>query len=105
MALSEMAFSGGIGAAVDITRIPHGIPRGRLRSDTLVFAESNGRFLVEIEEGMKKAFEAAMRGVACACIGTTTVDTSVVMRGKKAEPVIACSLASLKQSWQKPLQW
>ena len=103
VALSEMAFAGNLGADVSLEAIPHGEQIDR--DDTLLFSESNSRFLAEIEPVNREEFENTMRGNAFAVIGSVNASDSLNIRGLKGKLVISLPLMTLKESWQKPLRW
>ncbi|MDD5703707.1 MAG: phosphoribosylformylglycinamidine synthase subunit PurL, partial [Dehalococcoidales bacterium] len=67
VAIAEMAFSGGLGAAVYLKNVP----RTRLlyRDDFILFSESNSRFLVEVDPAHEAEFIKLMKEVPMAAIG------------------------------------
>ncbi len=97
VAASEMAFSGGFGAEIDLSVLPS---ERALRDDAALFSESASRFLVEVRD--RKAFEQAMQGVSNARIGETTKDTRLRIKRKDKE-LIDVEVADLKRSWQNGL--
>ncbi|MGE3809389.1 MAG: phosphoribosylformylglycinamidine synthase subunit PurL [Gemmataceae bacterium] len=101
VALAEMAFAGNVGA--DITTIG---PAGSNEPDhVLLFAESNTRFLVEVEPANSGAFEAKLAGVPCLRLGNTVREPRLRIAGRSGEWIIWAALADLKESWQQPLRW
>jgi len=58
VALAEMVISGDLGLTCDLSDAPC---EGRLSDISLLFSESNGRFLVEVEGGRESEFEGLMR--------------------------------------------
>jgi phosphoribosylformylglycinamidine synthase len=79
VALAEMCFAGSIGAKVDLKRIPGAADL--TRPDAALFAESLGRFVVEVAPGHAPPFEAMMSeaGVPHAQIGTVTYASALQM--------------------------
>ncbi len=73
--------------------------------DTILFSESNSRFIVEVEPQNAKAFTDALRDVPHAEIGVVTDAGRLVVQGKDGQTVIHESIDDLKESWQKPLKW
>ena len=71
VAAAEMAFAGGYGLQLDLSKIPG---RDVERDDFVLFSESNSRFLMEVSEQDREDFEALMKGKACVQIGTVTKD-------------------------------
>ncbi len=101
-ALAEMAFSGGYGATVRLDKVPY---KGKdKRNDTVLFAESNSRLVVEVEAHNQKKFERLMQGTACAVIGVVDQTPGLVVYGLDGEVCIHSTLDVLKQAWQRPLQ-
>jgi phosphoribosylformylglycinamidine synthase len=58
VALAEMVISGDLGLTCDLSDAPC---EDRLSDISLLFSESNGRFLVEVEGGRESEFEGLMR--------------------------------------------
>jgi phosphoribosylformylglycinamidine synthase subunit PurSL len=85
VAAAEMAFAGGIGVNLN---------ENLTAAD--LFAESNGRFLVEVEPCKGKEFEAK---VSCVQIGDTNNGSQLV-----AGTSISSPLDELKSAWQQPLR-
>jgi phosphoribosylformylglycinamidine synthase len=109
-ALAEMAFAGGWGARVCLDRVPHaGLEEAaELRDATLLFAESNSRFLCEVPATAAAEFEAVMAGLPLARLGLVTDEPVVeIVRGDSADSrvLIRAEIAVLKEAWQKPLRW
>jgi phosphoribosylformylglycinamidine synthase II len=102
-AAAEMAFAGGLGMRLELAKVPLGEPIAR--SDSLLFSESNTRFLVEVAPEDKERFEKAMGGVKFAAIGEVTKGDNLEVYGIKGEKIVSLPLAELKEAWQKPLRW
>lgn len=96
LALAEMALGGRLGIQADL-------PSGELSPLTLLFSESNGRLVVEVEAANAAAFEEAMRGVPITAIGTVS-DTPILAIAVDGEPQIALPVESLVSAWlRQPL--
>jgi phosphoribosylformylglycinamidine synthase subunit PurSL len=102
VALAEMSFAGGLGAEVNLARVP--FCGQTARDDTLLFSESNSRFLAEVEPGQQAEFEKTIGG-ACALIGRVTPEAMLRVTGLKGGQAVSLSIAALKESWQAPLRW
>lgn len=102
VAAAEMAFSGGLGMTLDLRKVPAS-PTVQ-RNDTLLFSESNSRFLVEIAPEKKDAFEEKMQGVVCAQIGKVIDSDEFVVQGLRGDSVVHDNIYYLKESWQKTLR-
>jgi len=100
VAVAEMAFSGGIGAEIDLSRIP---VKGELDDVSALFSESASRLVVEVEPEHAAAFERLMVqdrwGRIGRCVGEKHL---VVTRGDR--DVISLPLDRLKESWQGTLR-
>jgi len=103
VAAAEMAFAGGLGIVLELAKVPLGEPI--TRNDSILFSESNTRFLVEVAVKDKGRFEKAMAGVDFAEIGRVTVDDKFEVYGINGERVVSVPVAELKEAWQKPLRW
>ena len=102
IAAAEMAFAGGLGLNVDLSRVPY---KGRKRDDYILFAESNTRFLVEVPEGRYREFERKMEGYPVSRIGEVTPYSNLEISGLRGGQVVNESLTALKESWQRTLRW
>jgi len=103
VAAAEMAFAGGRGMSLELEKVPLAEPI--TRDDSILFSESNTRFLVEVAPEDKERFEKAMAGVEFAAIGEVTKDDNLEVYGITGEKIVSLPLAELKEAWQKPLRW
>ena len=92
-----MAFAGGLGIDLSLKDI---VCEGQVHDIARLFAESAGRFLVEIDPSNKETFEALFSNQACSCIGTVTDTGSLVI-----DQYIDIPVAELKQAWQGTFNW
>ena len=100
-AVAEMAFAGGLGAEVALADVPRSAD---VSSDTeLLFSESNTRFVCEITPDHSDAFEQILGDLPHARIGSVVDNATLRIDG--AESTIEADIDSLKQTWQKPLDW
>ncbi|MCW4054518.1 MAG: phosphoribosylformylglycinamidine synthase subunit PurL [Candidatus Bathyarchaeota archaeon] len=100
VAASEMAFAGGIGLELNLRSVPNKLVA---RNDFLLFSESNSRFLIEVAEQDRSAFEDLMKNKVCAQIGKATKDEKLLVRGLDGKVVVDAGLAELRRSWKKTL--
>ena len=56
-AVAEMALAGGLGAKIDLALVPNRLPAEKSLDATLLFSESNTRFLCEVPPESAAAFE------------------------------------------------
>ena len=70
-----------------------------------LFSESNSRYILEIAESSREAFERifVQADVPFAAIGAVTSETRFQAVGADGELAFNCELSELKQRWQKPL--
>jgi phosphoribosylformylglycinamidine synthase len=100
---AEMSFAGGLGMVLHLRKVPLGEPISR--NDTILFSESNTRFLVEVAPEDSQRFEQTMGEVEFAAIGQVTKSSKFEVYGISGERVVSVALAELKEAWQKPLRW
>ncbi|OGL44232.1 MAG: phosphoribosylformylglycinamidine synthase II [Candidatus Schekmanbacteria bacterium RBG_16_38_10] len=101
--LSEMAFAGEIGMLIDLSKVPIS---DEVKEDyEVLFSESNSRFVVEVKEDNRIAFEKIMRDIPYATIGKTVVEPYLSVKGLSGKILLEEKLSDLKESWQKPLRW
>ena len=101
VACAEMAFSGGIGLELNLNKVPQ--VEGIQRNDFILFSESNSRFLVEVEEKSKDAFESLMKGIDFAEIGEVKKEKSLSIRGLNGKHVIDSDINKLRKTWKSIL--
>lgn len=104
-AVAEMAFSGGLGVKIDLDSVPTEVASHEEVDVIRLFAESNTRFVCEVEPDHREAFEQAMSGQPLGQIGTVTDTAKVKIVGSNRRTLIDASNDTLKQSWQAPLAW
>ncbi|MEE8352854.1 MAG: AIR synthase-related protein, partial [Dehalococcoidales bacterium] len=103
VAVAEMAFAGGLGATVRLGQVPLGEPVGR--DDFILFAESNGRFLVEVCPERRGEFEEKLGDVAWAVVGEVNDTGRLEVLGVAGGSVVSRPIAELKEAWQRPMRW
>lgn len=103
VAVSEMAFSGGLGVSVDLARVPYS--GKRRRDDVILFSESNSRFIVEVEPKNQKKFEALLKSLSCAMIGQVESAQEVVIKGLDGKICAHADTHALKEIWKRPLDF
>lgn len=93
-AACEMAFGGDLGLKLDISHL------NNLRTDYKLFSESNGRWLVEIEEKNKKEFEKTIKDSKK--IGVTTKEKTIKIKDNHTE--LTLPLDELREKWNNALE-
>ncbi len=100
VALIESAFSGNLGATIDL----HTVPIDGVKTDTeLLFSETPSRLLVTINPEHAQIFEQLFGDLPIGRIGSVQKDPHLTVEGLHGETVIDEELAAFKQSWQQPL--
>ena len=103
IALAEMCFSAGLGARIDLRKVPGS--RRFNRDDFLLFSESNSRFLCEVsarERGVFERLAAGLRVPYCA-IGRTLDDPELLVDGLRGDLVVRLSLSEAESLWRRAL--
>ncbi|MBI5744529.1 MAG: phosphoribosylformylglycinamidine synthase subunit PurL [Elusimicrobia bacterium] len=93
--LAEMAFSGGLGAELDLAPAPRG--KG-LTSTELLFGESPARLVLEVVKGREREFQGYLKGLPAAEIGRVSGEPRLRVAGLFDEDI-----AGLKACWRKEL--
>jgi phosphoribosylformylglycinamidine (FGAM) synthase-like enzyme len=96
--LAMTAMAGGLGMTVDLATVP---AENNLREDTLLYAESAGRFIVTIAPTNRAAFENLFSAMPMACIGRVTSEPQLTVNGADGKPIVNLTLPALKAAWQK----
>jgi len=103
VAAAEMAFAGGLGMKLHLKNVPSS-PSVR-RNDTLLFSESNSRFIVEVAPAHRQAFETTMKNTPFGCIGEVQAEKSFEVIGLDGRAIVRANIDELKADWQQPLNW
>ncbi len=99
VALAEMAFAGGLGMNIDLSA--YFPPKGQLAlgAATLLFSESNTRFIVEIED--EKKFINCMKDLPFWKLGTIVKNKIFRIFDISKRLVVKTDIDTLKTAWQK----
>lgn len=101
VAAAEMAFSSGYGIELDLRKVPRA--KELSRNDFVLFSESNSRFLVEVSEKRRQEFEALMKDVVCAEVGTVKKKNVLSFVGLNGEQAVNADLGELRKQWKSIL--
>ncbi len=104
VALSETAFSGGLGMEIFLSGVPYKAKQDK-RNDFIFFSESNSRFIVEVARRDQKEFEKVLKGVPFGLAGCVSKDEDFKVYGLDGKICIQEKINNLKEAWQKPLRW
>jgi phosphoribosylformylglycinamidine (FGAM) synthase-like enzyme len=102
VAAAEMAFAGGLGMDLDVSKLRNG---GAEDAAVSLFSESNTRFLVEVPPDQSQQFESQLAGLPLMRLGTVTDRLRLVVREGSKSTLIDASLSELKHAWKSPLAW
>jgi len=100
--LAMTAMGGNLGMHVDLAKLPVDETAEVGRDDTLLFSESAGRFIVTVAPECKDRFEACFKGLACACIGSISQDSQLIINGLAGRSIVNVPVQDLKTVWKKP---
>jgi phosphoribosylformylglycinamidine synthase len=111
-ALAEMCMGGNRGADLDLGAVskaamlahPNGEPRRpasdpALNAALLLFGETNGCLIVEVEAGKSAAFEAAMAGAPCSPVGRVSTEARIALRGLSGGSAASVGLEALAAAY------
>ncbi len=99
--LAMTAMGGNLGMEIDLACAP---TESVDRDDVLLFSESAGRFVVTVAPENREAFEDLFSGFPCACIGKTTENPDLVVKGIRGSSVLSVPVPALKTAWKKPFK-
>ena len=103
VALAEMAFSGGFGITARLDKVP--FEAKAQRDDSVLFSESNSRFIVEVAPEDQETFERIMKNISFGLIGRVEKTPEFVIYGLKKQICVNAYIDDLKEAWQRPLRW
>jgi len=100
--LSYMTMAGGLGLEINLKDLPMNESRGSLLSETLLFSESAGRFIVTIPLENRSVFEKLFKGMAASFVGVVTdLHDHLKIYGLNRESVADLSITELDQAFNK----
>jgi phosphoribosylformylglycinamidine synthase len=99
VALAESAFSGGLGAEVDLGAVPQA---GVFRDDYLLFSESQSRFVLTIREADLDRFKKRFRALSYGIVGKVTDEPRMKVRGIYGAAIMDIETGRLKEAWLAP---
>ena len=103
VALAEMAFAGGLGIEADLRGLAKSDDCQRI--DAQLFSESNSRYIVEVEPQKYDVFAKLMLDLPFGQVGTVACGGELIIKDEKNNIVIQAGIDTLKQAWQKPLDF
>ncbi len=100
VAAAEMALAGRLGLDLDLAPLPRSLQVDR--DDIALFAESSGRFLVEVAPEDAPPLEEALAGLPHACLGRVSEEARFHLRGLRGKTAVSCGIADLVHAWRGP---
>jgi phosphoribosylformylglycinamidine synthase len=102
VALAESAFAGGLGMKILLEKLPR---EGALNNAQALFSESASRILVTVKPENVEKFEGILSGKDFGCIGETTAEQFLEIRGFDGNRILKENIFELKKEWQRTLDW
>jgi phosphoribosylformylglycinamidine synthase len=103
VAAAEMAFAGGFGMTLNLSAV---VTEGHInKNDTILFSESNSRFIVEVRPEHQQQFETLLKNIPCGLLGKVTAEPILKINGLNNKLVVNENIHDLKEAWQAPLRW
>lgn len=103
VAAAEMAFAGDRGLQLDLS--PLRTATGLDDATTLLFSESNTRFVIEVPPARRGEFESNFSELPVVLLGRVTDSGQFRVSDRNDDPLIDSSLTDLKRAWKSPLAW
>ncbi len=100
VALAESCFSGGLGAEIDLGKIP---AENVTRDDTILFSETPSRFVISVKPANKAAFEERMSKHSLAVIGEVNESNALKISGLSGLKIMDNDIWEMKEAWRAPL--
>ena len=107
-AIAEMAFAGGLGAELNLQTLANSITEDDSVASTdmtLLFSESNSRFICEVHPDNVESFLRTMGDASYYHIGSVTAAPQLKIRGATSSTIVDAAVNELKECWQAPLRW
>ena len=102
VAVAEMCFSGDTGAHIDCDSV---VQQACGADAELLFSETPGRILVEVEPQKAARIEALFSGLPFKRIGTVVKGDTILFKGLRQAPTVALSRIDAKSAWKSTLQF
>ncbi|MGR3318860.1 MAG: AIR synthase-related protein, partial [Candidatus Anammoxibacter sp.] len=102
VAAAEMCFAGGLGMDLNIANIP--TDNETEPDGTILFSESNSRFIVEISPENRDKFENTLKHVPFGLVGNVQDNDRFIVKNKTHSTIISENIYDLKECWQRPLK-
>ncbi|MCP4133218.1 MAG: phosphoribosylformylglycinamidine synthase [bacterium] len=97
VALAKSAMAGMLGASVDLSAVPGA---KNLRNDTILFSESQGRFLVSVDHTKKDRFEQVFSGLPFGLLGEVTGSGILAVKGTNGDEIVNTDVNTLLEKYK-----
>jgi phosphoribosylformylglycinamidine synthase subunit PurSL len=97
-ALAEMCVAGRLGAEIDLAAVP--CSEDISTDSTILFSESNARFIVEVRPEDATAFETRLRNCPSSRVGFVRSEGTLKIIGLNHEIVFEVAVERLCEAWQ-----
>jgi phosphoribosylformylglycinamidine synthase subunit PurSL len=97
--LAMVAMGGELGLRVNLAKVP---AAGVDRSDTLLFSESAGRFIVTLAPDHEEAFRTLFADLPAACVGEVTATPQLEIAGVDGKGLAKLPVDVMKSAWKRP---
>ncbi|MDE0891327.1 MAG: phosphoribosylformylglycinamidine synthase subunit PurL [Planctomycetota bacterium] len=104
VAAAESAFSGDLGAELDLSSLSADFDDGYDRDATLLFSESCTRWIVEVAPSEEDSFRSCLEGLPVQHIGRVTESPKLVIRGAERATLLDISIDDLRAAHQSGFQ-
>ncbi|MFP3982085.1 MAG: AIR synthase-related protein [Desulfurivibrionaceae bacterium] len=104
-ALAETAFSGDLGMDINLGQAGLGQEDNSWRDDTLLFSESQSRFVVTVAPENRARFEEIMSDTGCFRLGEVIGAPELRVTGLNGDRVMETAVSELKDAWQGTLDF
>ena len=97
VAVAEMCIQGGVGADINLGRVPG----GKLSPSESLFSESHGRFIASVSDARKASALLTKSKVAFARVGVTGGRS--IRFGEAGKPLVTVDVDAAADAWEKPM--
>ncbi|HPS59069.1 MAG TPA: AIR synthase-related protein [Spirochaetota bacterium] len=100
VAAAKSGIAGLSGFEIDLSKVP---APGKYRNDILLYSESQGRFLVSVNPGLKAKFEECMKGSDFSELGVVRNDRRIIFKATSGSTIIDTDVETADSFYREPL--
>jgi len=101
IAAAKSAAAGMLGCDIKLSQIKN---ITHLRNDTILYSESQGRFLVSVNPANKELFEKLFAELPCYMLGSVNSESSFTIEGISGEKIINTGISEIELNYKKKLK-